>query len=91
MTDLALQNELTNVDAVEAVAIKGGFRVDAVMKSGERVVLKNKSTRKPAMVQMHSRDVNGNCPKGLGIFFTFAKTVDSFNKDSWLKSFQVSE
>lgn len=75
---------------IVAVEIKGGFRIDAVMQSGEREVIKGKSTRKPSMVQLHSWSVNGNYRgDGLGQYFTFSKSIDSFNKSCWLKSFVV--
>ena len=79
-----------NILTIEAVEITGGFRIDAVMQSGEREVIKGKSTRKPSMVQLHSWRVNGNYRgDGLGQYFTFAKSIDSFNKSCWLKSFVV--
>ena len=80
-----------NISAIEAIEINGGFRIVAVMQSGAREVIKGKSTRKPTMVQLHSGRVNGNFRgDGLGQYFTFAKSIDSFNKSCWLKSFVVA-
>ena len=80
-----------NILAIQAIEINGGFRIEAVMQSGEREVIKNKSTRKPSMVQLHSWGVNGNFRgDGLGQYFTFAKSIDSWNKSCWLKSFVVA-
>ena len=78
-----------NILAIEAIEIKGGFRIEAVMKSGEREVIKGKSTRKPSMVQLHSWSVNGNYRgDGIGQYFTFAKSI-IYQRD-WLKSFVVA-
>jgi len=78
-----------NILAVEAIEIKGGFRIEAVMQSGEREVIKGKSTRKPSMVQLHSWPVNGNYRgDGLGQYFTFAKSI-IYQRD-WIKSFVVA-
>jgi len=80
-----------NIIAVEAITIKGGFfRIEAVMQSGEREVIKAKSTRMPTMVQLYSSRVNGNYQgDGIAQHFTFAKSIDSWEKSSWLKSFVV--
>jgi len=80
-----------NILAIESIEIDGGFRIEAVMQSGEREVIKKKSTRKPSMVQLHSGSVNGNFHgDGIGQYFTFAKSIDSFNKSCWIKSFVVA-
>ena len=80
-----------NILAVEAIEIKGGFRIEAVMQSGEREVIKAKSTRMPSMVQLYSSRVNGNYQgDGIAQHFTFAKSIDSWEKSSWLKSFAVA-
>tara|TARA_B100000780_G_scaffold131883_1_gene92480 strand:+ start:6807 stop:7064 length:258 start_codon:yes stop_codon:yes gene_type:complete len=78
-----------NILAIEAIKITGGFRIEAVMQSGEREVIKGKSTRKPSMVQLHSWSVNGNYRgDGLGQYFTFTPSI--IYPRYWIKSFVVA-
>lgn len=89
---MKINKEIANsILSIEAVEIKGGFRIDAVMTSGEREVIKGKSTRKPSMVQLFSCHANGNFRgDGLGANFTFSKSIEPFYRNCWLKSFVVS-
>jgi hypothetical protein len=83
-----LFKEITRVVAVE---IKGGFRIDAELLSGEKITIKNKSTRKPAAIQLYSCRANGNSPNNSnGKFFGFAKSVSPYEKDSHLKGYLVA-
>ena len=77
-----------NILEVVAVAIKKGFRIDAVMVDGSILTIKDLSTRKPSTVQLHSAAVNGNVKSGkAGSLFTFSK-ISGFPKCN-LKSYLV--
>ena len=78
-----------NILAIEAVQITGGFRIYAVMQSGEREVIKGKSVRKPSSAHLHSWSVRGNYRgDGLGQYFTFTPSI--IYPRHWLKSFVVA-
>tara|TARA_R110002110_G_C13239376_1_gene698945 strand:+ start:463 stop:744 length:282 start_codon:yes stop_codon:yes gene_type:complete len=86
-----MNHEIANsIAGVEAIEIKGGFRIEAVFNSGEREIIKKKSTRPGTMVQLYSMRVNGNCYSGLGAYFTFAKNISKFYKIRHLKGFPVT-
>jgi hypothetical protein len=77
-----------NVLEIVAVAIKKGFRIDAVMVDGSSLTIKDSSTRKPSTAQLHSSQVNGNVKSGkAGSLFTFSK-ISGFPKCN-LKSYLV--
>jgi hypothetical protein len=77
-----------NVLEIVAVAIKKGFRIDAVMIDGSSLTIKDSSTRKPSTAQLHSSQVNGNVKSGkAGSLFTFSK-ISGFPKCN-LKSYLV--
>jgi hypothetical protein len=79
------------IKSVESIEINGGFRIEVILKSGEREVIKAKSTRKPSVVQLYSFGINGNYRgDGLGYFFTFSKTVDAYYRDAHIKTFEVA-
>lgn len=80
-----------SIEAIEAIELTKGYRIEAVLKSGERQVIKNKSTRKPKAVQLHSAVVNGNARDYThpSAYFRFAMKVDSWDADSHLKGFSV--
>lgn len=83
-----LMEQITQVIAVE---INGGFRVDAELSSGEIIILKNKSTRKPTAVQLYSCRANGNSSANSdGKYFGFAKSVNSHQKECHLKGYFVA-
>jgi hypothetical protein len=65
------------IDAVYAVPLKKGFRIEAALENGTRIVLKNTSTNKPAAVQLYEGVANWNSSKNsIGRHFTFSNTVD---------------
>jgi hypothetical protein len=67
-----------NIKQVEAVPVKGGYRIDAVMHDGSRETIKKKSTRFPTAVQLFRGHVNGNYHgDGIAQFFTFTKSAPS--------------
>jgi len=79
------------INRIQAIETPKGFRIEAVLESGEVEVIKQNSTRKPTMVQLYSIGVNGNFRgDGLGNNFTFSKSIDSYYKGCHLKSFLVS-
>ena len=87
--DIKIANTIAQVQAVE---IDNGFRIEVVFKNGDIEIIKKKSTRKPPMVQLYQVNyVNGNY-RGVGIggHFTFNKKIDSYFKESHLKSFVVA-
>lgn len=82
-----------SIAAVEAVEIKGGYRIEAVLADGSREVLKKKSTRKPTVVQAYAFRVNGNFRgEGLGAHIAFTKTVDShpLYRENHIRTIKVS-
>ncbi len=87
VTPAELKEKIVSVHAVE---IKGGFRVEVELKDGERVVIKQKSSRAPKMVQLFDFHVNGNSHGGSSAYFTFAKSVDSYYKTNHLKGYPVT-
>ena len=85
--------EIANsIAGIEAIEIKGGYyRIEAVLESGEREVLKKKSTSLPKMVQLYSVEMNGN-RRGAGLpsYFTFAKSVKAWDKEYHIRGFTVT-
>lgn len=80
-----------SIEVIEAIELTKGFRIEAVLKSGERQVIKKKSNKKPKAVQLHSAAVNGNAPDAAhpSAYFRFAMKVDSWDADTHLKGFAV--
>jgi len=92
---------LNLIDHVEAVAVAAGsktkYRIDAVLESGEKIVLKKTSTRIPKAVQLYNTYVNGNATHGTeACYFGFTAKPDTWHtsfreQDKHLKSYQVIE
>ena len=82
---------LQEISQVKAVDLESGFRIEAVLISGEIVVLKAKSNKKPAMVQLYDGTVNYSC-SGEGGFFTYSKAApkENFWGDKHLKGYAVA-
>ena len=80
-----------SIEAIEAIELTKGYRIEAVLKSGERQVIKKKSNKKPKAVQLHSAVVNGNAPDYThpSAYFRFAVKVDSCWAHNHLKGFSV--
>jgi len=80
-----------SIEAIEAVELTKGYRIEAVLKSGERQVIKKKSNKKPKAVQLHSARVNGNASdyNHPSAYFRFAVKVDSWDADTHLQGFAV--
>lgn len=63
-----------NIDRVEAIEFPKYYQIIAIMNDGERVIIKNKSNKVPAAVQLYNYVINGNASsKSSGQFFTFCK------------------
>lgn len=77
------------VTEVYAIPLTKGFRIEIEHADGSREVIKKKSTRRPVMVQLHNATVNGNASTPTARFFTFSKTIESYNREHHLKSFVV--
>jgi len=81
---------LKNISAVVAVEVNKGFRIEAELLQGGRIVLKKLSTRKPSAIQLYSCRGNGNASNDSeGKFFGFAKKIDSNLKSAHLKTYLV--
>jgi len=82
--------KINEIEAVIAVAIKGGYQVLAVDAQGNQEIIKKKSTRLPKMVQLYKGHMNGNYQgDGIAKHFTFSQSIDSWYKESHIKSFKV--
>ena len=79
------------ITSIEVIELKNGkFQIDAVFANGERETLKAQSNSMPSMVQAFSDGVNGNYKgEGVGKYFTFARTVNSYFKKYHIKAFIV--
>lgn len=78
------------IEQVHAVEIKGGFRIEAELSSGEHIVLKKKSTRKPTSIQLYTYRANGNSPAdSVGKYFGFAKKIEKYQQNPHLKTYFV--
>ena len=92
---------LNQIDHIEAVAVAVGnktkYRIDAVLESGDKVVLKKSSNKIPKAVQLYNSYVNGNATHGTpACYFGFTAKPDSWHtrfreEDKHLKSYKVIE
>lgn len=85
--------KILTITSVEAVELKNGkFRIDAIFANGEREILKEKSNKKPLMVQaLRASRANGNYRgDGIGACFIFSKSVPSYCKELFVKGFVVA-
>ena len=81
---------MEKIVAVQAINTGKAYRVEIELNGGERIVIKKRGTRAPSMVQLYDANVNGNAEYGsLAKHFTFARSIDSWNKDRHLKSYPV--
>lgn len=88
-----VKRAIDNIYAIQAEELPSGhFRIVAVMKNGDREVLKKKSTRRPVAVQAYTDWVNGNARTmdSLSAYFKFAKNIDRWDRGSHYKTFSVS-
>lgn len=92
---------LNSIDHIEAVAVAVGsqtkYRIDAVLESGEKIVLKKTSNKIPKAVQLYNKYVNAVAKHGTeACYFGFTAKPDSWHT-KWkqeykhLKSYQVIE
>tara|TARA_R110000824_G_C14943490_1_gene650128 strand:- start:324 stop:608 length:285 start_codon:yes stop_codon:yes gene_type:complete len=84
--------ELLNaIVKIQAIELDKGFKIEAVLESGEKIVLKEKSNKKPAAVQLYGHVVNHSV-RGDGTLFSFTRAAPKTH--SWgashLKSFAVA-
>ena len=92
---------LNSIDHIEAVAVAVGsqtkYRIDAVLESGEKIVLKKAGNKIPKAVQLYNKYVNLNAKHGTeACYFGFTAKPDSWHtkwkqEDKHLKSYQVIE
>ena len=76
---------------VVAVPMGKKTRIDIILSTGERLTIMKGSVRKPVMVQLYSTTVNGNAEMGTeAAYFTFAKSIDSYDRERHLKGFAVN-
>ena len=91
------QNDINFIEAQEFHVTKRDgskkpfYTISAVLNSGEKVVIKQKSTRAPAAVQLYKQPVNNNAYGKPGQYFLFAKSIDSWYREHHLKSYQVTQ
>jgi len=98
MNSNQLLNEIIHIEAVAlAMGKKTKYRIDAVLNSGDRIVLKKQSTRLPKAVQLYNHYVNCNAKHGTeGCYFGFTAKPDAWHT-KWndahkhLKSYPVTE
>lgn len=82
---------LLTITSVKAVPLKTrGFRIEATLANGEVIILKKKSIKAPAMVQLFDGHENGNAKVGsASALFTFAKSTKSSWNNKHIKTFIV--
>ena len=78
-----------NVETFENVKLDNGrFRIFAITKSGERLLLKNEGTKPAKLVQVYDFEINGNSKVKYapGSFCTFAQSIPSHYRDAHIKT-----
>jgi len=81
--------DANKVDYVTAIKVEGGYRIEALV-NGKIEILKKKSTRIPAFVQVYSFKMNGNFfGAGFGGHCTFSKSVNRYYSDRHLRTIEV--
>jgi|TARA_R110001606_G_scaffold191649_1_gene339591 hypothetical protein len=77
------------VQFVTAKPITGGYRIEAVI-DGNVEILKKKSTKIPACIQIYDFKINGNFRgDGFGGYCTFSKSINSHYRKHHLKTLEV--
>ena len=98
MNSTQLLNEIDHIEAVAfTVGSKTKYRIDAVLESGRKIVLKKAGNKIPKAAQLYNTYVNGNAVHGTeACYFGFTAKPDSWHtrfreQDKHLKSYQVIE
>lgn len=86
-TPVELKDLITDV---VAVPMGKKTRIDIILSTGERMTIMKGSSRKPVMVQLYDSWVNGNASSSVAKYFTFAKSIISWDREHHLKGFAVN-
>ena len=82
-------NDANKVQFVIAKPITGGYRIEALI-DGNVEILKKKSPKIPAFIQIYDFKMNGNFRgDGFGGYCTFSKSINHHYRERHLKTLEV--
>jgi len=87
---VTIYNKLLTTKTIKATALSNGYRIDAILESGEVINIREKGLKLPVKANLFDGPANQSGKSGAAsMFFTFSKVPFSNWGDKCLKSFEV--